>query len=115
MLADLWIRVLGVKRAGIYDNFFDLGGHSLLATRVISGVRKALNVEMPLRSLFEAPTIVEFAKRVEEERRANRAGRIPPIERVTDRSNLPLSFSQKRLWFLDRLEGGSSSTTYPLP
>ena len=60
-LAEIWGRILGVERVGIHDNFFELGGHSLLATRVISRVLTTLPVEIPLRSLFEAPTVDEMA------------------------------------------------------
>jgi acyl carrier protein len=64
MLAGIWCHVLGQKKVGIHDNFFELGGHSLLATQVMSHLRKAFEVELPLRSLFEAPTISGLAIRI---------------------------------------------------
>ena len=64
MLAGIWCDVLGLKEVGINDNFFELGGHSLLATRVMSRLRKAFQVEIPLRSLFEMPTIAGLAVRI---------------------------------------------------
>ena len=60
-LAEIWTGVLGVARVGIYDNFFELGGHSLLATQVISRVISTFHVELPLRSIFQSPTVAEMA------------------------------------------------------
>jgi acyl carrier protein len=74
VLASIWANLLGINRVGVEESFFDLGGHSLLATRVISRVRELLRVELPLRSLFEAPTVARFALLVEEhEPRAGQA------------------------------------------
>ena len=61
VLAEIWCELLGLKQVGIHDNFFDLGGHSLLATRVISHIREILHVEVPLRTLFEEPTVYRLA------------------------------------------------------
>jgi acyl transferase domain-containing protein len=64
-LAEMWQDLLGVDRVGIYDDFFELGGHSLLATRVISLVRSTLELELPLRAMFEAVNVAEMAKRID--------------------------------------------------
>jgi len=113
LLAGIWRLVLGVERVGLHDSFFDLGGHSLLATQVISRVREACAVDLPLRRLFEAPTLGELARAVEAARESG--GEAPaPIVPVDRTSELPLSFAQERLWFLDRLEGGGGAV-YNVP
>jgi acyl carrier protein len=65
VLAEIWSRVLGVEKIGVTDNFFMIGGHSLLATQVVSRVRQSFEIEMPLREMFESPTIAELSKAVE--------------------------------------------------
>ena len=106
-LAALWTEVLGVERVGTHDNFFELGGHSLLATQVISRLRKSLQVELPLRSLFEAPTVADLAARIEEMRRAALGLPAAPLRPIPRDGELPLSFGQETFWFLDQLEPGS--------
>ncbi|MET0399988.1 MAG: amino acid adenylation domain-containing protein, partial [Longimicrobiaceae bacterium] len=108
VLAGIWAEVLKTERVGVEESFFDLGGHSLLATQVISRVRQAFGVEVPLRALFEAPTVAALAARVEELRGAG-VSPAPPIERVPRGGALPLSFAQQRLWLVDRLEPGSAA------
>jgi acyl carrier protein len=67
-LAEIWSELLNVERVGVHDNFFELGGHSLLATQVISRMREAFQVDIPLRSLFETPTVFHLAAEMERER-----------------------------------------------
>jgi len=110
LLASLWVKILGVERVGIHDNFFELGGHSLLATQVISRIRDTFSVELPLRHLFESPTIVGLNEHIQNARRDEP---LPPIVPINRNEPLPLSFSQQRLWFLDQLEGPSA--TYNMP
>ncbi|HEX9937525.1 MAG TPA: amino acid adenylation domain-containing protein, partial [Longimicrobium sp.] len=112
VLAGIWADVLRLERVGVEESFFELGGHSLLATRVVSRVREVLAVELPLRALFEGPTVAEMARAVEEMRRAGLPV-LPPVVRVDRDRPLPLSFAQERLWFLDRLDPGSA--TYNIP
>ncbi|HEU4558943.1 MAG TPA: non-ribosomal peptide synthase/polyketide synthase, partial [Longimicrobium sp.] len=112
VLAGIWAEVLRLERVGVEESFFDLGGHSLLATRVVSRIREVFGVELPLRALFEGPTVAELAVRVEEMRRAELPV-LPAVVPVKRAGALPLAFAQERLWFLDRLEPGS--TTYNIP
>ncbi|MET0400641.1 MAG: amino acid adenylation domain-containing protein, partial [Longimicrobiaceae bacterium] len=112
VLAGIWADVLGVDRVGVEAGFFDLGGHSLLATQVVSRARHAFGVEVPLRTLFEAPTVAELAGRIEA-LRGTVAPPAPPIERVSRDEALPLSFAQQRLWVVDRLEPGSAAYNMP--
>jgi amino acid adenylation domain-containing protein/thioester reductase-like protein len=106
-LAELWAEVLGLERVGTQDNFFELGGHSLLATQVISRVRKTLQVELPLRALFEAPTVATLAERVEEVRRAALGLPAAPLRSIPRDGDIPLSYGQETFWFLEQLQPGS--------
>src|SRR5438128_2676271 len=108
-IAEIWAEVLRREKdmIGIDDNFFDLGGHSLLATQVISRIRRALDIELPLRTMFESPTIAGLAEQAESARTIEDA-KGPRIVRVSRDQRLPLSFAQQRLWVLDRMEPNSS-------
>ncbi|HST57142.1 MAG TPA: amino acid adenylation domain-containing protein, partial [Longimicrobium sp.] len=112
LLAGIWAEVLGVERLGVEDSFFELGGHSLLATRAVSWVREVFGVELPLRALFEGPTVAEMAGRVEDMRRAELPV-LPPVVPAGRTEPPPLSFAQERLWFLDQLEPGSAFYNLP--
>ncbi|WP_203854785.1 non-ribosomal peptide synthetase, partial [Dactylosporangium siamense] len=103
-LAQVWAEVLGVERVGLHDDFFDLGGHSLLAMGVVSRLRTALSVEVPLQALFEQPTLAGLCEVLEELAVAAAA---PPIAAIDRSGPLPLSFAQQRLWFLAQLDPGS--------
>jgi amino acid adenylation domain-containing protein len=111
-LCAIWAEVLRLPRVGIRDNFFVCGGHSLLATQVVSRVRQATAVELPLRFLFISPTVEELASRIETIR-AERAVELAPIPRVPRGQPLPLSFAQQRLWFLDQLDPNSALYNAP--
>jgi amino acid adenylation domain-containing protein len=112
ILAEVWAEVLRLESVGVNDDFFALGGHSLLATRLLARVQNALGVVVPLRALFEGPTVAELAGRVEDVRQGG-ARALPPVVRVDRDRPLPLSFAQERLWFIDRLEGGSAPYNIP--
>ena len=106
-LIRIWQELFGLEGVGVDDDFFDLGGHSLLATQVVSKVRETFGVDVPLRCLFDAPTVAGLAERIESARRSEEGFDAPPIVRVSRAGDLPLSFAQQRLWFLDQLMPGS--------
>ncbi|WP_142245578.1 non-ribosomal peptide synthetase, partial [Mycobacterium sp. IS-836] len=104
VLAGLFAEIVGVTRLGIDDGFFDLGGHSLSATRLVARVNAELGVEVPIRALFDAPTVAGLAEWI-----GAHAGE-PAAVALTARQRpaaIPLSFAQSRLWFIDQLEGPS--------
>src|SRR5262249_26697993 len=112
-VAGVWGEVLGLQRMGAYDNFFDLGGHSLLATRIVARLREIFQTEVPLRSLFENPTVSALAQEVERRHGAGEAPPAPPLRPVPRDGELPLSFAQQRLWFLDQWQPASPLYNVP--
>jgi len=113
ILAGIWTEALHVQRVGIYDNFFELGGHSLLATHVLSHIREAFQVELPLRSFFESPTVAAIAERIEKAANVGGSAVPPPVVPVSREGDLQLSFAQQRLWFLDQLAPGNPYYNIP--
>ncbi|HKH46212.1 MAG TPA: amino acid adenylation domain-containing protein, partial [Thermoanaerobaculia bacterium] len=115
VLAGIWADVLRRDRVGIHDNFFELGGQSLLAIQVMSRLRWAFQVELPLRRLFEKPTVAGLAVEIERELRSGSAPEPGVIELLPRDGELPLSYAQQRLWFLDQLEPGSPLYNLAMP
>jgi amino acid adenylation domain-containing protein len=121
MLAQIWTQVLKLEQVGIDDNFFEVGGHSLLATQLLSRIRNIFKVELPLRELFAKATIAELARSLEQlQQQVLRLRSVqdlefstPPILPRAKNTQLPLSYAQQRLWFLDQLQ--SLGGTYNIP
>ncbi|WP_062053012.1 hybrid non-ribosomal peptide synthetase/type I polyketide synthase [Aquimarina longa] len=109
LLVTIWQKLLRIEQVGIHDDFFELGGHSLLATRLVSIIRKELAIEVSIREVFTHITISALGEHL----LAQSKGELLPSIVASDRpSRIPLSFSQERLWFLDKLQG---STDYHIP
>ena len=113
VVADIWANLLGLQRVSLHDNFFELGGHSLIATQVMVRVQKTTGVELPLRVLFESPTVAKLAVQIEAALRDGTVWTSPPLVPVARDEELPLSFAQQRLWFLDQLEPGMATYNCP--
>jgi len=113
VLCGIWAEVLCLERVGIHDNFFDLGGHSLLATRLVSKIRHVFQIEMPLRTLFDWPTVAGLSSHLEQALRAQSGLQTRPPLPAPREEEVPLSFAQQRLWFLHQLEPSSSAYNVP--
>ena len=114
IIADIWADVLEVKRVGLRENFFALGGHSLLATQVISRLRESFGVDIPLRSIFDNPTVAGLAECITTQLPKSDAVDTAPMTSVSRERPLPLSFEQQRLWFLDQLMPGNPFYNVPV-
>ncbi|HEY54092.1 MAG TPA: amino acid adenylation domain-containing protein, partial [Caldilineae bacterium] len=113
IVASICAQVLGVDRIGAFDDFFDRGGHSLLATQVVSRLREAFEIDLPLRILFERSTVDELAAAVDDAVQDAQGLHLPPIEPIPRDQPPPLSFAQQRLWFLDQLDPNSPQYNIP--
>jgi acyl-CoA synthetase (AMP-forming)/AMP-acid ligase II/acyl carrier protein len=115
IVSAIFSDVLRVDRVGTEDDFFELGGHSLSATQVVSRIRHNLHVDLPVRSLFEAPTVAGLARAVEQRQRGEKGLLAPPLLPVSRNQRLPLSFAQQRLWVLDQIEPNNPLYNFPTP
>ena len=113
LVAQVWRDVLNLDRLGVHDNFFELGGHSLLAARIVGRLRAHFNADLALRTLFELPTVALLAAEIDRLRGNRRGVNIPPIVAAPRDHRIPLSFAQRRLWFLHKLD--SDLTAYNMP
>lgn len=114
IVAGIWCEVLKLPAVGRDDNFFNLGGHSLLVTYAILRVRDILKVELPIRSLFEAPTVAAFSALINKRISEGSQRELTAIDRVSREGDLPLSYAQQRMWFYEHLASGSASFHIPL-
>ncbi|MEW6737700.1 MAG: amino acid adenylation domain-containing protein, partial [Acidobacteriota bacterium] len=110
VIVAIWEEMLGFKQIGVNDNFFELGGHSLLAIQLLNRINEIFKFQVPMHSLFEAPTVAGLATLIEQIRQKEKGiSNLPPIAKVERNGHLPLSFAQQRLWFIDQLIPGSSA------
>ncbi|KAF0250108.1 MAG: lgrC [bacterium] len=109
ILANIWETVLAIRNVNRSDNFFELGGHSLLATRVVSRIREHFQVELSLSTFFSSETLAQLAKQLNISKSLSVVEKITPISR---HQPLPLSFSQKRVWFIQQLASDHLAYTF---
>ncbi|MEH1805764.1 amino acid adenylation domain-containing protein [Nostoc sp.] len=114
ILTQIWTQALKVDQVGIYDNFFELGGHSLLATQLVSRIRNIFKVELPLREFFARTTVAKLARSIEQLQQQDLELVSPPILPRVENAELPLSYAQQRLWFLDQFEPNSAIYNIPM-
>ncbi|HET6376648.1 MAG TPA: condensation domain-containing protein, partial [Methylocella sp.] len=114
ILAGIWAGLLGCGRVGRHSNFFELGGHSLLATQAIARANSRFGLELPLRTIFDAPTLGAFARQADAARRAASQACDLPVFRVPRDQALPLSHAQWRLWFMHQMDPANPLYHFPV-
>lgn len=114
LILQIWCDVLGVESISVEDDFFSVGGHSLLATQVVARMRNTFGVKLPLRALFEAPTIRNAAQLIDDLLAKSSNNRFPPLVPINRSGPLPLSFVQQQLWLLDQLDPGTPAYNMPV-
>ena len=112
LLHTLWCELLGRSAIGLDENFFDMGGHSLVAHQMLSRVRQTFALTLPLKTIFESPTLSAFSQRIDNARLGPQKRPLPPMEPVSRNGPIPMSFAQQRMWLLQRL--GTDAGTYNL-
>ncbi|WP_444997366.1 non-ribosomal peptide synthase/polyketide synthase [Aliikangiella sp. IMCC44359] len=110
-LAAIWKELLGLEKVGLHDNFFAVGGTSLSSVRLEFAINEQFNVEISIREIFENAELLQLAELIEAKEQQDKIFKITKVESHVD---IPLSFSQQRLWFLDQLEPGSSQYNMPM-
>ncbi len=124
-IAEVWQAVLGVKTIGVHDNFWELGGHSVLATQVVSRLKERFHIPLPLRAIFEMPTIEKLGEKVRLLTQSMNSGdssqsvevselHATPIRRVDRSGKLTLSYGQERLWFIHQLDPENVAYNIPM-
>ena len=116
VLADIWGEILHLKDVGVHDNFFELGGHSLLATQLVSRVQALFQMMLPLRQVFEKPTIATLAEAIKQTQEGGNHAQVRESRVITKAGRgapLPLSFAQERMWFLYQLSPGAAAYNIP--
>ncbi|MEH6979171.1 amino acid adenylation domain-containing protein, partial [Bacillus pseudomycoides] len=108
LIASVWSQVLGIENIGIQDSFFERGGHSLLVTQVVSRLQEAFRIKIPLRELFKYDTVEALTKRLDQLCKGDKKREIPPLVPMSREESIPLSYAQKRLWFIDQLMPNSA-------
>jgi len=112
-LTTIWQEILQIDQIGVHDSFYDVGGHSLTATRVVSRVRSIFQVDLPLREFLEHPTIAWLSEWLESTRRSGPQPAEISLQKVPRDRELPLSFAQQRLWFLNQFKPGDLAYNLP--
>ncbi|MEO7385789.1 MAG: amino acid adenylation domain-containing protein, partial [Gammaproteobacteria bacterium] len=109
LVADVWRDLLGLEQVGVHDDFFALGGHSLLAGQLAARLLAFTGVELPLRRLFECPTVAGLAEEIEGRRGEAPVSASQPLVARARAGPLPLSFAQQRLWYVEQLNPGTAA------